>query len=102
MSEKLISLDSHIHQEADEILEKKGLRKILSQYGIPHVTGSYVLGLMTWRDLDIYLESEYLNERKFFKLGDEFVSFFNPIKMSFRNERIAKTEGLPDGLYWGI
>ncbi len=102
MSEKLILLDKHIHEEADEILEKKGLRKILNRYGIPHITGSYSLGLMTWRDLDIYLENDDCNERDFFRLGEEIVSSFNPIKMSFRNERITKTEGLPAGLYWGI
>jgi hypothetical protein len=102
MSEKLILLDKHIHEEADEILEKKGLLKILSQYGIPHITGSYSLGLMTWRDLDIYLENDELSERDFFQLGEEIVSSLNPVKMSFRNERIAKTKDLPVGLYWGI
>ncbi len=74
----------------------------MNQYGIPHITGSYSLRLMTWRDLDIYLENDDLNEKDFFLLGKEIVSLLKPIKMSFRNERIAKTEGLPVGLYWGI
>ena len=98
----LLLLDKQIHEEADELLEKKGLLKILGQYGIPLVTGSYSLGLMTWRDLDIYLENDDLDEKDFFRLGGEIVSSFNPVKMSFRNERLAKTEGLPRGLYWGI
>jgi len=102
MSDDLIMLNEQLHKEADDILDKKGLRKILDRYGIVHVTGSYSLALMTWRDLDIYLENENLTEQKFFELGKEIVSLLNPVKMSFRNERIGKTKGLPMGLYWGI
>ena len=62
----LILLNQQIRQEADEILDAQGLRKILNDYGTVHVTGSYSLGLMTWRDLDIYLESDDLSETRFF------------------------------------
>jgi hypothetical protein len=102
MSDNLILVNEQLHAEADDILSKKGLRKILEQYGIVHITGSYSLGLMTWRDLDIYLESESLTEQEFFELGKDIVSLLHPVKMSFRNERIARTKGLPPGLYWGI
>ena len=102
MSNDLILVNEQLHQEADDILDKKGLRKILAQYGTVHLTGSYALGLMTWRDLDIYLENENLTEEKFFELGKEIVTLLNPVKMSFRNERMAGTKGLPVGLYWGI
>src|SRR5215467_12903662 len=102
MSDDLIMLNVQLQKEANDLLDKKGIRKILNQYGIVHVTGSYSLGLMTWRDLDIYLENENLTEQQFFELGKEIVSLLRPVKMSFRNERIAKTKGLPEGLYWGI
>jgi hypothetical protein len=102
MNDDLISLNEQLRAEAGDILDRKGLRKILNQYGVVHVTGSYSLGLMTWRDLDIYLENENLTEQEFFELGKDVVSLLRPIKMSFRNERIAKTKGLPVGLYWGI
>src|SRR5262245_35172030 len=102
MSDDLILRDEQLHIEADDILDKKGLRKILNQYGVVHITGSYSLGLMTWRDLDIYLEAEDLIEQDFFELGWDIVSLLQPVKMSFRNERIAKTKGLPVGLYWGV
>jgi len=102
MSDDLTILNEQLRAEADDILDKKGLRKTLNRYGMVHVTGSYSLGLMTWRDLDIYLEDENLTEQKFFDLGKELVSLLYPVKMSFRNERIVKTKGLPVGLYWGI
>ena len=102
MSDDLIILNEQLRAEANDILDKKGLRKILDRYGIVQVTGSYSLGLMTWRDLDIYLENENLTVQNFFELGKEIVSLLYPVKMSFRNELIAKTKGLPLGLYWGI
>ena len=97
-----MAIDESIRKEADEIIYGKELHNILSEFGIPYYTGSYSLHLMTWRDLDIYLETENLSEENFFKLGSKIASQFQPVKMSFRNERIAKTPGLPPGLYWGV
>jgi len=102
MSKDLDQIAKKIHAEADELLDQTGLRKILEKYGIVHVTGSYSLGLMTWRDLDIYIENSAITENDFFQLGRDVVNLLRPAKMSFRNERISKTPGLPIGLYWGI
>jgi hypothetical protein len=102
LNENLFVIDASIRKEADEIIYSKGLHNILSDVGIPYYTGSYSLHLMTWRDLDIYLETENISEERFFELGSKIDGKFQPVKMSFRNERKAKTPGLPDGLYWGI
>src|SRR4051794_17411125 len=102
MNENLEDLNLSIKTEADEILLEKGLLNILNCFGIPHITGSYSLGLMTWRDLDVYLEVDNFSETDFFLLGSKICSVFTPIKMSFRNELLAKTKGLPSGLYWGV
>ena len=84
------------------MLYEKGLLSVLSSFGRPHISGSYLLNLMTWRDLDIYLEMDKLNEEKFFELGNKINALLKPVKMSFRNELLAKSKGLPEGLYWGI
>ena len=102
MTEALKNINELIHTEADILLYERGLLPILKQFGAPHVTGSYALNLMTWRDLDIYLETNDMTEENFFKLGMTINKAFNPMKMSYRNERMSKTEGLPFGLYWGI
>lgn len=91
-----------LKKEADVLLQEKGLLSLLKTAGTPHVHGSYALDLMTWRDLDIYLEADELTESEFFRLGSEICQALQPVKMSFRNERIGKTKGLPTGLYWGI
>jgi hypothetical protein len=102
MSASLLQLNEEIKKEADALLHEKGLLALLRSFGTPHVSGSYALDLMTWRDLDIYLEMEDLKESSFFSLGGQLASLLMPVKMSFRNETIAKTPGLPQGFYWGI
>lgn len=102
MNDSLLNLNSLIKKEADEILFEKNLFSILSSFGTPHISGSYALNIMTWRDLDIYLQVENISEMDFFVLGGKMCTAFKPVKMNFRNELIAKTKNLPTGLYWGI
>lgn len=102
MNDPLQSLNIHIKREADEILYKKGLIDILKSFGTPYLHGSYFLDLMTWRDLDIYLQADTMEKADFFALGGKICTLLNPVKMSFRNELLSKTPGLPIGLYWGI
>ena len=102
MSIDLEKLNTAILDEANEILYTLGLYDSLKKYGNPQVSGSYSLKLMTWRDLDIYLESDTSNNDSFFELGKEISIKLKPSKMIFRNEFIGKTPHLPNGLYWGI
>ncbi|MYL54925.1 hypothetical protein GLW08_16445 [Pontibacillus yanchengensis] len=102
MSLDLNRLNEKLLNEADGILYELGLYDSLKKYGDPKVSGSYFLNLMTWRDLDIYLKSEAMDNETFFDLGKEITMKLNPSKMSFRNELIGKTPHLPEGLYWGV
>ncbi|HEY0604816.1 MAG TPA: hypothetical protein VGD58_17995 [Herpetosiphonaceae bacterium] len=79
-----------------------GLLRVVSRYGVPHLSGSYALNLMVGRDLDLYLEATDLSLAGFFMLGGELADTLAPARMRFRNERLAQTPGLPHGLYWGI
>jgi len=102
MNQQLQNISATIKNEAAEILFKEGLLEILKSFGTPHLSGSYELELMTWKDLDIYLEVDDVDEKNCFDLGSKICTHFHPVKMSFRNEFIGKTEGLPQGLYWGV
>ena len=95
-------LNNTIKSEANTILQEKGLMNILLRFGKPHISGSYSLDLMIWRDLDIYLEVETFSESAHFSLGEKINAALHPVKMSFRNELLGKTKGLPSGLYWGV
>ena len=100
--DELEQVNKTIIGEADKILYKQGLLTVLSKYGNPVTWGSYVLGLMTWRDLDIYLETNEMTEDKFFRLGGYISQCLKPHRMHYRNEFIGKTQGNPTGFYWGI
>lgn len=102
MAELLFEQNRRIKEEADKIMHQNKLLEVLGAFGKPHVSGSYSLDLMTWRDLDIYLEADLISEKRFFQLGGELATALSPLRMHFRNERIGKTAGLPKGLYWGI
>ena len=91
-----------LRAEADEILYGKGLLSILSEYGEPHISGSYSLDLMVWRDLDIYLAAEAMPEARFLELGGRLAELLTAPRVQFRNERVGQTAGLPNGLYWGV
>jgi hypothetical protein len=100
---ELLALDKAIRGEADEILWKRGLHRLLVQYGEVHPTGSYALRLMVWRDLDLYLVAPGITVDAFFRLGHRIAELLDAPRMHYRDERIGRTPSLPrDGLYWGI
>ena len=97
----LDALDRQLHAEADALLAG-GLRAVLSEYGRPILRGSYVLGLMTWRDLDIHLIAPDLALARFLELGARIGSHLSASKLNFRDHRGSTAPDVPSGLYWGI
>jgi len=102
MNDDPLLLDEALHAEADELLDRRGMRALLGEYGPVHVHGSYALRLMAWRDLDIYLENGDISESRFFELGVRIVGLLQPVKMHFTNGRISPVEDDLNGLYWGV
>ena len=97
----LLSVDAELRGEADRLLDS-GLRDLLETFGEVHLTGSYTLELMTWRDLDIHIVRESLDRVSFFELGGRIADLLEPHRMHFRDETIGETPGLPLGVYWGV
>jgi len=97
----LNALNDEIHREADAILDG-GLRTLLERYGELHMMGSYALGLMTWRDLDLHVVKPTEDIAAFFALGGQIAALLQPQRMHFRDETDVNTPGLPAGWYWGI
>ncbi len=102
MTEDLFAKDQSLRREADNILEGKSLRKLLEEYAPIHITGSYRLHLMVWRDLDILMDAPNITIPEFFVLGNRITSLLSPWKMSFTNNRDHESGRYPRGLYWGI
>lgn len=97
----LFTTDAALHEEADRLLSS-GLREVLLSFGDVHVVGSYVLGLMVWRDLDLHVVCERVDVPAFFDLGARLATRLSPGRMHFRNELVMRTDGQPEGLYWGL
>jgi hypothetical protein len=95
------SLNDAIHAEAEHILDS-GLRTLLTENGEVHVVGSYALGLMTWRDLDLHVVHDKPDVEAFFRLGGRIAALLHPHRMHFRDESRVGTPNLPQGLYWGV
>src|SRR5207302_11021026 len=74
MKDSLINVDAALRAEADGLLGRTGLKDLLSRSGTVHVSGSYALRLMTWRDLDIYLETPGMTVSEFFALGSRIAA----------------------------
>ncbi len=93
-----------LHDEADLLLECSGLARVLQGYGQVHVTGSYALGLMAWRTLDIHLVLFEMWDPldAFFALGHQIAKLRGVTRMSFGNHLRQPETRLPLGLYWGI
>lgn len=96
-----LTVDAEIRAEADRLLSH-GLRDLLAAYGEVHITGSYALELMTWRDLDVHIVRESPDREAFFALGGRIATLLEPHRMHFRDETVQQTPRLPRGLYWGI
>src|SRR4051794_19897912 len=99
---ELEAQDQRLRSEADVLLREHDILNVLGRFGTSHVTGSYDLHLMTWRDLDIYVEMPSPEVGAFLELGRQLALALRPRKMAFTDHlHFPPTEGLI-GLYWGI
>lgn len=94
--------DDALRREADGLLARHGILDILARFGKPHISGSYSLRLMTWRDLDIYLEMRPVDKTRFLELGRLLGDVLNPRKLSFTDHLNFPATEPVNGLYWGI
>lgn len=62
MDNELLQKQNQLQTKAKEVIEKLQLIQILSKYGQVQLVGSVVLGLMTWKDIDIEVIVENLNK----------------------------------------
>lgn len=103
-SESKILINSQlIKKEAEELLAKYNIIEILDKYGTVKFTGSYELGLMYKKDIDISLINDNLSVSDFTTLGKELIDKLNTPSVYYRNTRITPVSKRPENaLYWGI
>ena len=102
MYKDLIEQENQLRKEADVILYDKQIESILAKYGKVQVQGSYYLQLMTWRDLDFYVQNDEISINDCFDLAKELATALNPFKLSFKNNVLQSVRNEPDGIYFGL
>jgi len=97
---RLLKLDEELRRQADDVLRRSGLGEILQLEGY-HAVGSYVMRVMTWRDLDFERITETPDWKRHWELGSKLAASDWIWKCScfhaYRDPR-----GTDQGLYWGL
>ncbi|GAA2405250.1 hypothetical protein GCM10010191_11330 [Actinomadura vinacea] len=102
-----------LRREADELLYDRGLLAMAERIGETFVAGSYFYDLMSWRDLDLYIDAPEVSIGDFFALGAELTERLGGWKSFFTDTRSRSHDGPGArenkdprrrlrGLYWGV
>ena len=67
-----------IYEKADDLMYNHGLLKLLKKYGDVHIVGSYRMGIMTWNDIDFYMDKSGLNTQNYYNLTSDIVKEMMP------------------------
>ncbi len=67
-----------IYEKADDLMYNHGLLKLLQKYGDVHIVGSYRMGIMTWNDIDFYMDKSGLNTQNYYSLTSDIVKEMMP------------------------
>ncbi|MHC4886218.1 MAG: hypothetical protein ACYTGH_14165 [Planctomycetota bacterium] len=102
MARDLDADEVRLRVDADDLLDRQGLRAVLAEAGHVEPAGSYLMRCMGTRVLDLYLQVEPLLEEPFFALGGRLSSHLVPLSMTFRNSRLNAAVNEPRGLQWHV
>lgn len=71
-------MNNIIKTEADKLLYDYGILDMLEPYGQVHMVGSYRMDVMTWNDLDIYVENDKIQLKDIYVLMRKIFERFQP------------------------
>ncbi len=100
-AEILLQRQSILQNEAQAVVKELDLMRLLSHAGVVKVHGSSVLGLMTWRDIDIAVSSPRLNVERAYEIMMPLLTHPRVKQVRYLNESGPfYPEGLPDERYF--
>jgi len=92
-----------LQAEAAAVLDDLGLFAHLREAGEVVPIGSYALGLMVWRDIDLYVYCASLSADRAFAALRPLASHPRVVRLNFDNWRGPNGKAdFPDGYYWGV
>ncbi len=99
----LLAHQDALQSEASAVLDDLGLFAHLQGAGEVVPIGSYTLGLMVWRDIDLSVYCISLSADRAFAALRPLASHPRVVRLNFDNWRGPNgTADFPDGYYWGI
>ena len=98
----LLQRQDMLQNEAQVVVKELNLVRLLSNAGIVRVHGSSVLGLMTWRDIDIAVSSPQLSIERVYEVMVRLLTHPRVKQVRYLNESSSfNPTGLPrDGRYF--
>lgn len=99
----LLEQQEELQKEARELLEKINLIKFLSRFGGIEIGGSLDSGLMTWRDIDLGVISDDINDENYWEIV-KYVYYLEDYYHSLYIQDFRKSvnPASPKGLYIGL
>ncbi len=89
-----------LQSEASEVLNDLDILTYLGKAGEVVLVGSYPLGLMVWRDIDVYVYCAPLSADRAFTALRPLASHLGVVHLNFDNWRGPNgTPAFPDGYY---
>ena len=96
----------NLREEAKNILEDRGLLRILEKYGKPYPVGSYLCDLMAWEDLDISMECETPTQEMLYRLTEDVNRLLKPYQYEGRiidkNKMFYSCKTSLNGRRWSV
>lgn len=71
-----------IYEKADSLMYNHGLSNLLEKYGDVYLVGSYIMGIMTWNDIDFYIDKSSLNRHNYCKLTSDILEKITPSRFN--------------------
>lgn len=101
--EQLLHRQRQLQDEAQRVLEDLNLIALLSQAGVVRRTGSSVLGLMVWRDIDLSVSSSGLRIEHAFELLHPLLTHSRVKQVRyFHQSDHFKLDGLDERYYFMV
>lgn len=69
-----------IYEKANDLMHNHGLSELLQTYGDVWIVGSYGMGIMTWNDLDFYIDKSDLNRENYYGLASDILKKLVPYR----------------------
>jgi len=78
-----------------------GLEAIIKPYNEIVLSGSYVLDLMVWRDLDLFVDIQKIKQEDIYDIATDIFNQFKPTWLETKNT-FNETSGCPQGYFLGF